>query len=848
MSFWPFRSPSESGAQGRKKTTRQVARAARKYARLELEALEDRALPSGAGVSGTVISGFVYHDLNNNGLYEPAAGETPYANTGVELLNAAGAIVGTTATDANGYYQFAADSTINTSPQTLTYTATFPSTLTNFSLTQAVQQFDPSLGTLLSATITNNGTITSDIKAENTSSTSGTLITGNVGGDMTLSGPGVALTTSPDRNTGTFNASAFDGTIDFAGTSGTDFGPRTASASNAQVLTGSALSPFIGTGTVNLNESAVATSTASGGGNVLVSVTSSAQATVTVTYRYTPSNALRPGNYTIVETTQPPGTLDGKVSSNGTVLNNPPGQDVIPVTVTGPNLPNNDFGKLYPSGLSGYVYLDASPAGTNDGLREPGEPGIPGVGVTLTGTNGQGSVNVPTATDGNGFYHFDNLLPGTYTITETHPAGYIDGKATIGNQGGLAGSDVLYNIVLAPGVAGVNNNFGELTPVVSSPPLPPPNVPAADLQIVKTASAATVPVGSAVTYTLTVSNLGPNTATGVTVRDNLPAGVTFVSAAGAGWQESEAAGIVTFTAGSLASGASATLTVNILAPNTVGTITNVSTVTSNTSDTNMNNNTSQATVAVVAPTGISQAVYAPVPAGFPSPTDISVLGKNNLFNVSGSTDPTLLGQISFVDSLYRTLLGRPSDNAGLIYWVTQLRQGTSRPAVVQSFWTSASHRDVEVETLYRTYLGRDAGAGDFAYWNGVFAGGANENTVAAMIIASPEFAASHPDPASFIDSLYRSALGRPVDAAGLAYWQGVLAGSGRQAVAYAILSSDEASLRMLGLAYGNFLGRAPSGAEQQWWLAQVHSGVTQAQIAQMILSSDEFYSRAASAA
>src|SRR5262249_45101988 len=81
------------------------ATAAGKSARLELEPLEDRSLPSSTGVTGTVISGFVYHDLNNNGLYEPAAGETPYANTGVALLNAAGATVGTTTTDANGYYQ-----------------------------------------------------------------------------------------------------------------------------------------------------------------------------------------------------------------------------------------------------------------------------------------------------------------------------------------------------------------------------------------------------------------------------------------------------------------------------------------------------------------------------------------------------------------------------------------------------------------------------------------------------------------------------------------------------------------------------------------------------------------------
>src|SRR5205814_188714 len=39
-----------------------------------------------------------------------------------------------------------------------------------------------------------------------------------------------------------------------------------------------------------------------------------------------------------------------------------------------------------------------------------------------------------------------------------------DGKDTIGTPGGTTGSDVFSNIVLNAGVAGANNNFGELLP------------------------------------------------------------------------------------------------------------------------------------------------------------------------------------------------------------------------------------------------------------------------------------------------------------------------------------------------------------------------------------------------
>jgi uncharacterized repeat protein (TIGR01451 family) len=834
MNFWLFRWSTPPAARA-PRTLR------RRSARPELEALEDRSLPS-----ATPISGFVYHDANNDGLYQPGA-EQPYGNIQLQLRNAAGATVATAVTDANGYYAFTTDSTIDTSPHTQTFTATFPSTMTNYNLTGQLPQFDPSLGTLQSLTITNAGAITSDIRVENTSNTSGTTITGTVGGNLSLAGPGVNLVTSPERNTGSFDASAFDGTLDFAGSSGTDFGPRTASASRSVQLSGAALAPFLGTGQVAIRESAVATSTASGGGNVLVGVTSSATATVTVTYNYIPNNTLRPGNYTIVEVTQPPGTIEGKVSSNGVVLSNPPGQDVIPITVTGPDLPNNDFGKLVPSSLMGFVFLDnGAGAYYNDGIPEPGEGGIGNVTLTLTGANDQGAVNVATVTDSSGYYHFDNLRPGTYAITETPPAGYIDGKDMIGSQGGVAGHDVLYGIALGQGVQGVYNDFAELTPVVS------PATSTADLKIVKTAGAASVPVGSALTYTLTVSNLGPDAAAGVTVRDTLPPGVTFVSAAGAGWQSSAGGGVVTFTTGSLAAGASSVLTVTILAPTTPGNITNVSTVTSNTPDTNPSNNTSQVTVAVTAappPAGPSQQVYAPLPASFPAPGDITVISKTSLFSDSGidSNDPTLMAQISFIDGLYRTLLGRPSDTGGLIYWVRQLRAGLSRDAIVQAFWTSEAHRDQEIETLYRTYLNRDAGAGDFAYWNGVFAGGASETDVAIQILTSQEYTARVPDNASFVDTLFRSALGRPAGAAGVQFWDNVINTSGRAAAARYILLSDEATNRLLTFVYAQDLHRGINDGERSYWIGQVHAGLNPQDICRMVLASDEFYALATQA-
>jgi uncharacterized repeat protein (TIGR01451 family) len=420
---------------------------------LRVEPLEDRCLPS-----STVISGFVFNDVNNNGLFD--SGEPPVANATVQLVNSSNQVIGTAITDVNGFYQFTQDNSISQAPQTITQTITIPATLTDFSLAEAINQFDPSLGQLQSISIMQNGTITSTIKAENTSATSPATINAVVSGTMSLSGPGVSSNLNLAQNAGSFNASAYDNVLDFGGTSGFTFTPQAATGSSQVTLSGAALSSYIGTGSVSLTESAQATSSATGGGNLVAQINSNGQATITVTYTYIPANGLKPGNYTI-ELSQPPGYQPGKESSNGVVLNVPPGTNAIPVTLNGSNSVNNDFGELLQTALSGYVYVDAN----NNGVMDPGESGLPGIQLALTGTDYLGHAVSQTAfTAPNGFYQFNSLNPGTYSVTVAQPANYLAGKDTAGSSGGVAGNDVISRIVLSSGVPSTNNNFGELNP------------------------------------------------------------------------------------------------------------------------------------------------------------------------------------------------------------------------------------------------------------------------------------------------------------------------------------------------------------------------------------------------
>jgi uncharacterized repeat protein (TIGR01451 family) len=76
----------------------------------------------------------------------------------------------------------------------------------------------------------------------------------------------------------------------------------------------------------------------------------------------------------------------------------------------------------------------------------------------------------------------------------------------------------------------------------------------ADLQITKVADSRTVRVGETVTYTVTLTNLGPGVATGVVFGDSLPDQLNLVS--------STCGAVSAFcTVQSLPSGASATLTI-----------------------------------------------------------------------------------------------------------------------------------------------------------------------------------------------------------------------------------------------------------------------------------------------
>ena len=181
---------------------------------------------------------------------------------------------------------FIAGMGVAASAATITHTQTLGDQTTNFAdrSVGAIAQFDASLGTLNSATITLLGTVSGSISYESLDAASSTVTT-NISAEIALSTSALSsLVVVLPTQTEIRSASVFDGAIDFAGTSGDSITNLSANLSDSTVLTGASLAEFIGTGFVDFTLDGTGVSSASGSGNLAAIFQTFAGGTVTVTY------------------------------------------------------------------------------------------------------------------------------------------------------------------------------------------------------------------------------------------------------------------------------------------------------------------------------------------------------------------------------------------------------------------------------------------------------------------------------------------------------------------------------------------------------------------------------------
>ncbi|WP_167230648.1 SdrD B-like domain-containing protein [Massilia rubra] len=147
---------------------------------------------------------------------------------------------------------------------------------------------------------------------------------------------------------------------------------------------------------------------------------------------------LVPGTYTVVET-QPaaygefPTNTGSAIGTAGGTLDAGPNKTTAIVIASGTDAQDYDFREVGAS-LAGVVYRDDN----HNGVQDAGEPGIAGVPVSAVGSKGEAG-RATTGDDGR--FLIVGLPADTYSLVETHPAAYIDGKETAGKiDGAVAGT------------------------------------------------------------------------------------------------------------------------------------------------------------------------------------------------------------------------------------------------------------------------------------------------------------------------------------------------------------------------------------------------------------------------
>lgn len=165
----------------------------------------------------------------------------------------------------------------------------------------------------------------------------------------------------------------------------------------------------------------------------------------------------------------------------------------------------------------------------------------------------------------------------TYVVKGTSP-GTLHGRATVSAQQ----RDSYYA-----------NNMGMAAVEVRSPA----TTTSADVQVTKAAAAATVNVGDTVTYSITVTNAGPDAATEAKAIDRLPASLSLISATSSKGETTTADRVVTVSLGTLAAAESAVITIQAKTLE-AGQVRNVVFAHARESDSNLCNNVADAVVTV----------------------------------------------------------------------------------------------------------------------------------------------------------------------------------------------------------------------------------------------------------
>src|SRR6266404_2299775 len=244
-----------------------------------------------------------------------------------------------------------------------------------------------------------------------------------------------------------------------------------------------------------------------------------------------------------------------------------------------------------------------------------------------------------------------NSLPAGLSFVRASGGGFLSGNQVIWtNRALLANTGTNFTITVTAPFEGASltNTASGASPILdpnptnnTTPPVITAVSPSADVSASKSGPAA-INAGANFNYTITVANAGPSTATSVSVTDNLPAGVTFVSATAGGVLSGGQ--VLWNNIGDLAAGSSTNLILTVTAPAGGASLSNTATVSSPVSDPNPTNNTSPPVLTSVGP-------VADVAVSKSAPVNVN-LGASFAYTISVTNlGPSTATGLSVTDSL-----------------------------------------------------------------------------------------------------------------------------------------------------------------------------------------------------
>ncbi len=197
-----------------------------------------------------------------------------------------------------------------------------------------------------------------------------------------------------------------------------------------------------------------------------------------------------------------------------------------------------------------------------------------------------------------------------------------------------------------------------------------------------------------------------------------------------------------------------------------------------------------------------------------------------------------------VTQIYLDALERAADAAGLATWTARLDQGATRDQVTFEIQAAVEYRQLVVRKAYRKYLNRDADETGLNFFVTALGSGTIIEQVEATLTASDEYFQNRGNTTTttFLDVLFRDALGRAIDDVTRASFQQLLnTGSTRRQITDMVFLSAEHQQVAVRAYFQQYLRRVsdPSGLDYFAGVA-LASGARQEQVVAGICGADEY--------